>query len=336
MPKAAELGVEDVVDTCSRVFGVTGNEEGDELKFLCVNPRHNESRPSCSISTVTGYWHCFSCGVGGDIAQLGVVVLRKDREEVLQLLRPATLEGVVHMVRTKLNSLTAYTRVRRTTAVTRGPYENGPLSSLRSRGFTTATLQRWGVRFVPEETLLGHKGPFTIRCSVGIPINSENGLTHAWCYRRTNSSDSWQPRYLYDTEVSHLWYGMEHHAGASDITIVEGALDAMWLDQCGYPALGLLGAGMSTGKRQTVGSKIKRLQRYKSVTLLGDRDAAGLAWVRSVGEILGSSMPVSVATYARSSEAHDPQELAPPDLEAMMERTVPWTRWKMRQPSRSA
>ena len=35
-----------------------------DRRSLC--PVHEESRPSASVNTETGLWHCFSCGAAGD------------------------------------------------------------------------------------------------------------------------------------------------------------------------------------------------------------------------------------------------------------------------------
>lgn len=331
MPKAVDLGVTSVVDVVERLFGVEGSLQGREFKFICVNPRHNESNPSCSVNAETGYWHCFSCGVGGDLAELGVLALKKPRDEVEQLLRPATIEGMVESVRSRLRSVSSVKAPKLSQQrPIGGPYDDGPLTAFRSRGFTQETLKKWGVRFCESETLLSTAGKeFTIRNSIAIPIRDESGQTMAWCYRRTNSSPSWQPRYIYDREVSHLWFGMDQHHNKDEVVIVEGAADAMWLDQCNFPALGLLGAGMVGGKTH-IQSKVLRLMRFKSLVLLGDRDAGGEAWVNYIGGKLGTRLPIKVALYSSWMPGSDPQEMLGVDLEIMLARAQPWTRYRQR------
>lgn len=328
MPRAGALGVNDVQAIAEGLFKLDGRAEGDEYRFLCPNPQHLDSDPSCSVNLDSGYWHCFVCGVGGDFAALGCITLGKQREEVLELLKPASVEGLVHVVRNKLAAINSRTKRPEPPPPLGGPYEPGPLSSLRARGFELPTLRKWGVRFCEEQELIGHKGPFTIRNSIAIPIKDENGTLLAWCYRRTDSSPPWQPRYLYDREVSHLWFGMDQHP-SGDVCIVEGALDDIWLDQQDIPGLGLLGAGMAGGKR-SLQSKVSRLQRYKSIILIGDRDSGGEAWVRLIGNALGERMPVWVATYSSWMYGRDPQELPGLDLELMIVRAKPWSRWRMR------
>ncbi|MGN0692639.1 MAG: DNA primase, partial [Oscillospiraceae bacterium] len=35
--------------------------------YVCLCPFHSEKTPSCHINSAEGYFHCFGCGVGGDV-----------------------------------------------------------------------------------------------------------------------------------------------------------------------------------------------------------------------------------------------------------------------------
>jgi DNA primase len=205
-----------------------------------------------------------------------------------------------------------------------GPYDEGPLTYLIDRGFEDKTLERWGVRYVIRDYIPGQKGEFRIEHSVAIPIRDPKGHLLAWCYRRTAQSPGWQPRYLYThgAALADIWFGMQHHAQADEVVVVEGALDCMWLDQHGIPALGMLGSTPSE-------RKIRWLRRYRSVTVLGDRDAAGVATAQRIGAVLGDQMPLRIARYPKWSHATDPAELNGLDLEIVIARAQPWAAWQM-------
>lgn len=294
--------------------------------MLCPNPGHPDSNPSCSVNEDTGFWHCFSCGVGGDLAALGKLALKKPRYEVVNLLKPTSPDALGEMTRNRLARLqaTALQRpVSGPSAPPGGPYSAGPLSSLLRRGLTRQTLARWGVRFCDEQVLEGHKGPFTLRAAIAIPIRDENGRLLAWCYRRTDSSPAWQPKYLYSGEVSEFWWGVEHHSRAEEVAVVEGAVDGMSLDQVGIPALAMLGSNM--GDR-----KILRLQNHRQVTLFADCDHAGVTWVRRVGNMIGNRVHLKVVMYPRWVRATDPGALPFVDLEILYSRAIPWQIWLRR------
>lgn len=332
MPSAAELGIESVQDVVENIYGLSGEVLGDEYSLLCPSPSHYDRNPSCSINLNTGFWHCLACGVGGDLVQLGVVLQGEQttRQDVERLLSPTSAEALLASVKTKLGRLGVTGRMRRQEAPRLpGPYEDGSEHpELLERGFTPETLKRWGVRFTNTQVLQGRRGEFTIRNSLAIPIRDANGHLLCWCYRSTRQSPQWQPRYLYTDhiEVSDLWFGLQWHARATSIVVVEGALDAMWLDQIGVPALALLGSKM--GER-----KLLQLQRYQRLYLLGDRDAAGALAVQRIGRMLGERLPVFVLRYPSWSEQTDPQASHPVDLEIMMERAKPWATWLLQSKS---
>lgn len=342
MPKAEELGVDSVLDVLTTMLGLEGINKGREYDIHCPNPKHPDSTPSCGVNLENGYWNCFSCGVGGDLADLVKRKMNVSRDQAIEMLRPRSPEALLTNVQRRLKNIALPTRKRKSQQILLpGPYEDGPLDELFKRDFHPDILTKWGVRFVREQELEGAKGPFTIRNSIGIPIRDEGGALLAWCYRATAGSPDWQPRYLYTPNfpISEVWFGL-HHCGprrVRDVGIVEGALDAMWLDQCGYPALAMLGSKM--GDR-----KVLRLQSYRSVTLFADRDNAGAEWIARIGGTLGNKMPVKVvlydkrltSTYVNNHDPDkkkrkvDPQMMMPIDIELSMERAVTWSSYRMR------
>ena len=331
MPTASQLGVHDVLHIITERFGIEGTERGDEFDFLCPSPDHNERKVgSCSVNLHSGLWKCLACGKAGDLLVLGTLVLGEPYDSIKASLSPSTPEALGATVRTKLAALLH--RPGRAKAVALREYRcKNPIDDLLARGFAEETLNRWGIRYVESDILTGKKGDFTIGESVAIPIRDANGVLLAWCYRATSRSPQWQPRYLYTPGVSlsEIWFGLQHHSKSQHITVVEGALDAMWLDECGVPALALLGSEM--GKR-----KLTKLSAYKSVTLFGDCDAAGALAIRRIGESIGNQTSVKVVTYPQrvvtmhnswGTTKIDPGVLHPVDIELMMRYAQPWTTW---------
>lgn len=344
MANATELGVDSVVDVLVTVFGLDGDVVGDEFKLLCINPSHDDRDPSMAVNTTTGYWNCFACGIGGDLLDLGKRALDIPQREVRQRLKPSTPEAVLAAVQRKIAAIHVPGRERKARTITLpGPYEDGPLDELYERGFHDDTLRRWGIRFCDEETLTKTDGEsFTITNSIAIPIRDRNGHLLAWCYRATKGSARWQQenaRYLYTPgfPISEVWYGLEHHDDADEIAVVEGALDTAWLDQCGFPAKGMLGSKM--GDR-----KIMQLQKHRTVTLFADRDSAGAQWVQRVGNMISNRTALYVVVYDKritrtyvdpgetdkKKRKIDPQMLLPVDVELLMAKRIPWMKFARR------
>jgi DNA primase len=340
MPTAVELGVADVEWVVTDLFGIEGRKRGDEMDIWC--PFGHERRlGSCSINLETGNWKCLACGKAGDLIILGMYKLDLPYDDAKRLLEPSTPEALIATVQRKLAAAIA-PRKRSRQVELPGPYEDGPLDELRERYFTDDTLQRWGVRYAREQEFEGKNGVYTIRNSIAIPIRDERRALLSWCYRKTNDSPSWQPRYLYtpDVPLSEIWFGLEHHARVRDIVVTEGALDAMWFDQAGIPALALLGSEM--GER-----KIKMLAQYRTVTIMGDLDVAGELVARRIGGMIGDRSRLRIARYPRWCREHimeelrngnkvkvDPCNLPAVDLELAVATALPWTTWLAR--SRSA
>ena len=327
MPTSTQLGIHDVLQVVTGRFGVEGRERGDEFDLLCPDPAHDERNiGSCSINLRTGLWKCLACGKAGDIISLGALVLGEPYEAVKRSLEPSTPEALSATILAKLGGVLK--RPERVRQVKLHEYRvQSGLDELSERGFTDRTLAKWGIRYVVSDVLEGKKQEFTVAKSLAIPIRDADGTLLAWCYRRTEQSPTWQPRYLYTPTVSlsDVWFGLQHHAHSRDITVVEGALDAMWLDQCGIPALALLGSEM--GKR-----KLSMLGQYRRVTLFGDNDAAGALAVQRIGRAVGGVTNVSVVTYPRRivdmyGGKVDPATLHPLDVELLIEQATPWTTW---------
>lgn len=328
---ADEIGVTNVLDVITRLYGLDGQPRGDEYDLPCPDPAHDDRRPSASVNLVTGYWHCFSCGRGGNLVTLGARVLGKHPDDVLEMIKPTSMESLTALIR----SLTPDTARSAPALVLPQPadYEDGPFDELYRRGFEEQTLYDWNVRYVRLAELEGHNGLFTIRDSIGVPILDKNKQVLAWCYRRTQRSPEWQPRYLYSGGagmIRETWFGLQHYSRAmsrTHITVVEGALDAMWCYQAGIPALGLLGASMGS-------QKLLRLTSYPSVTLLLDCDAGGVAATHRIGQAIGHLAPLRVARYPRRSEAKDPQELTAKEIRKIVRRAIPWLEFKVRLETR--
>lgn len=320
------------------VLHLEGEPQGDEYKIMCPNPLHNERNPSCSVNLDTGYWSCFSCGVGGDLGELVRTCKDVSLFEAQQLLKPSTNEGLLQVIKRRLEYVQEHARPKKIVKAQRlpGPYDDGPMRYLNRRGLTDATIKKWGVRYVRKETLEGKKGPFTIEHSIAMPIRDRRGHLLSWCYRATDRSPRWQPRYVYTpgTELSELWYGMQLYQQEDVLCVLEGGIDSMWVDQCGFPSWGMLGSKMGV-------QKILRLTDHKKVVLLADNDDAGYEWVKRVTDMVGTRVPLFIGQYrpwmlskrpdpetGEYLPASDPEELLPVDVEIMVETALPYIKWK--------
>lgn len=343
IPLAIELGL-NVIEVVRDIYGVSGEVHHDEYNVLC--PVHQESDPSCDVNLVTGDWNCFSCKAKGDLATFGRHVLGKTRAEVLEVLNPTSPEGRLTAVQSKLAHLRAPKAAERKT----GPdadnmhpiseYDPGPLTYLKNRGFKLSTCRRYKVRYVRETTLFRWEGEkrkrFTITHSIAIPVLDREQTLLGWCYRKTERSADWQPRYLYTPELqlADQWFGL-NVAGLSDFVVVaEGALDAMWIRQGGFTSAAMLGSQVSERKADA-------LQAFRHVVIFPDYDHAGYESVETVGSLLRGLVPCSVVRYPRfliermltdEKDKLDPQDVRNVKLlRRMVDRAIPYQLWQQRE-----
>lgn len=359
MAKAEALGVEDVQEVLTDLYGLDGRAAKGEYRCFC--PVHEAGEvghsPSVDVNLETGYWNCFSCPASGDLVDLGVVVMKnvpyeerkkqkvwsRYRREIRQLLQPSdptALAAAVH------RRVTAHRRSVQARPVTKArsdvlippvdAYEFKYPKDLKVRGFTKETLERWNIRYAREATLLKDDGKsFTVDNAIAIPIFDRKEVLLGWCYRATERSANWfqQARYIYtpglQDVLSTMWFGMHLHKNVSEITVVEGGLDAIWCDQNGIPALGILGSQV----KQLV--KIRMLMDFRKVTLMTDRDNAGSTTAYHLGIALQErGVPCSVVRYPawmlnrKGERAKDPQDLSPLDLELAHIRAIPFITWR--------
>ena len=340
MTKAADLGVVDVLDVVANVFGIEGEVHGDEYKFLC--PVHQERKPSADVNLASGLWSCFSCGARGDLAGLGSVTLKKPRDEIVKQLKPGSAEAVISLAQRRLEQAREQMagkvgkRLDRRNMHSPREYDDGPMTYMYKRGFTKETCRTWGLRYVRSCTLIrqddGEDKEFEVTHSIALPVRTAEGKLSAWAYRATDKSASWQPRYLYTPEfdLSSNWFGLHRCRAGTDICIVEGPMDAMWLWQCGYPALALMGSNHKNPK------KFRMLERFRSVTIFPDYDAGGAFMAQNVGSLIRHKIPTKVCRWPKAvvrrtgKEEPDPQDLTAEDVRTVVERALPYQTWQMK------
>lgn len=117
------------------------------------------------------------------------------------------------------------------------------------------------------------------------------------------------PKYLYNQSLrkSKLLFGGHLINDAPLIYVTEGPLDAMWLDQAGYPAVALLGAYMSRAQADL-------LQEFSvgEVVLCFDNDEAGQIGLGKALTVLGEGVRVS---YVKIPEPYkDVQDIRKSDI----------------------
>ena len=242
-----------------------------EATGLC--PFHNEKTPSFTVSEDKGFFHCFGCGVHGDVigfvmrseglefpqaveklaGEAGMQVPRETPEERERAERQATLGGAVEF------AAKFYEQQLRASAGRAG------LEYLKRRGLTDDTMRRFRLGHSPDtghalKAALEKAGiPEAISIEAGLLIKPEDGRP---CFDRFRGRvmfpildrkgqaiafggrilDQGEPKYLNSPETplfhkGRVLYGLNHAQKTAretnEIIVVEGYMDVIALAQAG-------------------------------------------------------------------------------------------------------
>ena len=298
----SKLSVVDVVGK-----SVTLKKAGTTYKGLC--PFHGEKTPSFVVTPVRESWHCFGCGLGGDIFSF---VMQRDGSTFPEALRTlAARAGVEIDERTKReDARRARLRGVLETAVafyhavlTGSKAGEGALAYLKGRGFTDATIETHQLGWAPAgwdqmarqlqakrdirpEELVevglaspsnrGHGVIDKFRARVLFPIRDASGHAVGLGGRLLEGEG---PKYLNSPttplfDKSRTLYLIDKAKGpirkTGQAVIVEGYTDALMAHQAGFEnVVASLGTALTP-------NQIGLLTRYANrIALAYDVDAAG-------------------------------------------------------------
>lgn len=218
----------------------------DSLKGLC--PFHDERTPSFYVRPAHGHWHCFGCGMGGDvisfiqeIEHIGFVevVERLAQRAGVELQRDESAAAEAGRARrTRLLEAHRATEEFYAEALTDAPEARQARDFLRERGFDSEAAAHFGVGFSPrggdvltrwllargfdeEELVIGGlsgrsaRGLYDrFRGRLMWPIRDVTGATVGFGARRLFDDDRIEAKYLNTSETpiykkTHLLYGLD-------------------------------------------------------------------------------------------------------------------------------
>lgn len=220
--------------------------------FIC--PLHNDTKPSASINLESGWWLCRAgCGKGWIESLTGE--LPEESPDATDELLLRLLEEPRPEIQKELNLQ---------------DYQHGITPRyMLDRGFTVETLKRWdiGWRAETEAIVIPVLQGGKILGHIDRPIYTGNGPKY------DNQDGLKKSKVLFGLDMA-VRYGND------EVVVVEGPLDTIWVDQCGFPAVGLLGADLSQEQEQLL------TKNFLSPILAFDADPAGQHATRDVSKRL--------------------------------------------------
>ena len=294
----------DIVDVISGYIKLKKN--GSSYVGLC--PFHNEKSPSFSVSPGKQLYHCFGCGVGGNVITF---VMEYENYTFLEAVKYLADKAGMQLPETsyseeekKNRDLTAklleINKIAATYYYHQLKAENGKigLSYLQKRGLSDTTINRFGLGYAGQtgnalyqylkskgydDALLKETGLFTYERGIHdkfwnrvmFPIMDINNRVIGFGGRVMGDA---KPKYLNSPETklfdkSRNLYGLNaaRISRKSNMIICEGYMDVISLHQAGFTqAVASLGTALTPGQAAL-------MKRYTdNVLITYDSDAAGV------------------------------------------------------------
>ncbi|MBP3425222.1 MAG: DNA primase [Rikenellaceae bacterium] len=335
----------DIVDVVGDF--VTLRRQGANYQACC--PFHTEKTPSFVVSPAKGVFKCFGCGKGGNVVSFimehegmgyvdalkylgrkyGIEIQEKERtaEEVK---RNDDRESMM-----VLNGWAAEYFKKALTSTPEG--RNVGLSYFRERGFTEATIEKFGLGYCPEgydtfskaALAAGYKEEFLVGTGLSFKREGHDTLTDRFYGRvmfpihtvsgrvlafggRTLKTDKTVAKYknspeseIYQKRMTlyGLFFAKKAISQLKCAILVEGYTDVISMHQAGVENV-VASSGTSLTTEQ-----VKLLKRFtENITVMYDGDAAGLkASLRGIDIILKEGMNVRIVQLPPE---HDPDSFA--------------------------
>ncbi|MBU4312667.1 MAG: toprim domain-containing protein [Candidatus Omnitrophica bacterium] len=292
-----------------------------EARMRCPSPDHEDIHPSCSVNCQTGFWHCFSCGMGGSIYKLAKLLGKtmKDNNggDVDMDSKGAVSEIDKHnngdvIQEERLINERKISLLRECAEFYHRQLINAKRGNLGEKYLISKRIARKMVRKHKiglacksglKEYLLD-KGYTLQEClDCGVLVLSNNEAVDAFKYSvvfplivggkvvylvARRLEENAKPKYLNIKGTIRWLYNEDILSNINKVIIAEGISDTLTLIQNGYHVVGALGAGLF---KQEFKDKFVHI---KTKYICYDNDLAGFKGMEEVDKIFDHDLKVIV------------------------------------------
>lgn len=280
-------------------LGIKGKQNNNQYVGLC--PMHHDQKPSLSISLEHGAWTCFAVCGAGSFESLVKIVLNMDLVEAKAWIRDDEVAIIPVRNPDYVEDLSA-------TPLWKLEWEEASNEEmpiwLLNRGFTWDDINQWGIRYLQMEQ------------KILIPYLVAGELIGTI----TRNLKSNKPKYQNSFGLVRSLYLFGHTKPSGPlILIVEGPLDAMWLQSHNIYGVALLGTNLSD-------AHVRLLRNFNEICLAFDNDEAGELAISKASKYLVDygKRPYGQVTRLRLPDgAKDVQDLAAEELQRVVQERKP-------------
>ncbi len=271
-------------------------------KALC--PFHEEKTPSFSVNPEGQYFHCFGCGVSGDVLEF---LQRHEGKTFMEALSELSqqaglsLPNLTQEDRDRIKEDRAIENILTETAqfYHKNLTPEAKAYLIQERGFTEETISHFQIGYarggLKKHLIDKQKLPAELCVEAGVLKKKEDGSLRDYFYNRVifpnlkrgrvvhfsgRSFSGQEPKYLHLPGKIRYLYN-EDALFNKEVYIVEGIPDCLSAVQTGYPTVAILGT--SSFKPEYV----PRFSHCETVYICLDGDKAGQEGSLRIGELIG-------------------------------------------------
>ena len=291
-------------------------------KVVCPNPSHNTNKAHFQVNTKKPLVHCFAdCGISGTYEHAISVITGCTEKEARRAILKESRVALAGELPTKFGDGQRKTigfddeLAKDERALDGGAYHYTPTVArkfLDKRGVDGASRGKWRIGWDEDAERLV------------IPAYDERGILRFLIRQRIDGIKA--AKYLYTPGAikTNLLFGAcyldRERLHSLGLILCEGPLDAIRLQQLGFPAVAILGTGIS--KKQV---RLVDKLGPKRVFLMFDKDDSGVDNILKVvnGTLAHRGIkktPLRICRYPRGKS--DPAEMTRQEVERSLERAV--------------
>lgn len=305
------------------------NLQSKSSNIMASCPFHDDNNPSFSINKHTGGWQCFTCNASNGNGSGGLIdLVRRIRGvNVKQAIR-----WLYNIVGIKQDIEITPRMVKKQIKNTLNKDDNIYNKEHEDKYILRATIPR-GVRYdwylgikyfegrkIAQRAVRVHQITF---CTQGyyknraiIPIKDANGKLISFEARDITSMAEKKVLYPKDVVISQTLFNIHMAKEHNSVIIVEGIMDALYLNSHGFNAVALFGVNLSQ-KQENLLSK-----HFDTVYICLDMDAVGYKSMKRLANRLSLHLKVYIITLPVNK---DPDDIEPEDFKKYLDKAKLYT-----------